>query len=122
MIAAIPDEIEAVFARGDLIAAVAQDCNNSEVLMLAWMNRDALAETLSTGGVTYWSRSRNQLWRKGESSGHLQQVMEIFYDCDADALLLKVDQTGAACHNGTRSCFVNVLESASEKAPPKDLN
>ena len=73
--------------------------------MVAWMNQEALEKTLLTGNVTYWSRSRNQLWVKGESSGHTQRLISIRYDCDGDALLLEVDQTGAACHTGERSCF-----------------
>ena len=111
----LPSTIEAVFSSGQLIAAIAQDHVNNQVLMLAWMNRDALIETLQTGEVTYWSRSRNQLWKKGETSGHTQQLREIFYDCDADALLMKVEQIGAACHNGTRTCFVNSLDIMNEK-------
>ena len=110
----IPAELEAIFATGQLVAAIAQDCENGEVLMLAWMNRDSLAETLRSGQVTYWSRSRNQLWKKGETSGHTQQLVEISYDCDADALLMKVQQVGAACHNGTRSCFVNSVAFSAE--------
>jgi len=110
MIATVPDEIEAVFARGDLIAAVAQDCKNSEVLMVAWMNREALLLTLTTSRVTYWSRSRSELWEKGLTSGNTQKLCAISYDCDGDAVLLKVDQNGAACHTGERSCFYNGIE------------
>lgn len=101
----IPAEISAHFAAGTLIAAIAQDYSSKEVLMVAWMNQEALEQTLRTGSVTYWSRSRNQLWVKGESSGHTQRLISIRYDCDGDALLLEVDQTGAACHTGERSCF-----------------
>jgi phosphoribosyl-AMP cyclohydrolase len=101
----IPPEIEAIFDRGDLVAAIAQDCENSQVLMLAWMNRESLQLTLDTLQVTYWSRSRNELWSKGATSGHTQKLCAISYDCDGDALLLKVEQTGAACHTGSRSCF-----------------
>ena len=101
----IPAEISAHFAAGTLIAAIAQDYSSKEVLMVAWMNQEALEQTLRTGSVTYWSRSRNQLWVKGESSGHTQKLISIRYDCDGDALLLEVDQTGAACHTGERSCF-----------------
>jgi phosphoribosyl-AMP cyclohydrolase len=111
MSATLPTEVEEIFSRGDLVAAIAQDFANGEVLMMAWMNRDALIATLESGKVTYWSRSRNQLWRKGETSGHTQKLVEIFYDCDGDALLIKVDQTGAACHNGTRTCFVRPLSN-----------
>ena len=113
-LANIPDEMESIFSAGDLIAAIAQDYENNEVLMLAWMNRDSLLETLRSGEVTYWSRSRKQLWKKGETSGHTQRLVEIFYDCDADAVLMKVDQTGAACHNGTRCCFVNAISLKNE--------
>jgi len=101
----IPEEVSAHFAAGTLIAAIAQDYSNREVLMIAWMNQEALEQTLETGDVTYWSRSRNQLWVKGESSGHTQRLISMRYDCDGDALLLEVDQSGAACHTGERSCF-----------------
>ena len=93
------------FDHDGLVAAVAQQHDTGEVLMLAWMNRDAVAETLATGWVCYWSRSRRTLWRKGETSGHVQRLVELRVDCDGDALLLRVDQTGAACHTGQRSCF-----------------
>jgi phosphoribosyl-AMP cyclohydrolase len=93
------------FDRDGLVAAVAQQHDTGEVLMLAWMNRDAVEETLATGRVCYWSRSRKKLWRKGETSGQAQRLVELRVDCDGDALLLLVDQTGAACHTGTRSCF-----------------
>jgi len=93
------------FGSDGLIPAVAQQHDSGEVLMLAWMNRDAVAETLKTGRVCYWSRSRKQLWRKGESSGHVQRLIELRVDCDGDALLVRVDQSGVACHTGTRSCF-----------------
>ncbi|MFQ5645781.1 MAG: phosphoribosyl-AMP cyclohydrolase [bacterium] len=88
-----------------LIPAVIQDYRNNEVLMLAYMNGESLQKTLETGKCTYYSRSRQQLWLKGETSGHFQQVREIYYDCDVDTLLIKVDQTGAACHTGERTCF-----------------
>jgi phosphoribosyl-AMP cyclohydrolase len=93
-----------------LIPAIVQDVTNSEVLMLAYMNSESLALTLSTGKATYWSRSRNELWVKGATSGHYQDVHSISLDCDGDALLLKVTQTGAACHTGDRSCFHTPLE------------
>lgn len=92
-----------------LIPAIAQQFDSGEVLMLAWMNRVALDETLTTGRVCYWSRSRGCLWRKGESSGQVQQLKELRIDCDGDTLLLLVDQTGPACHSGRRSCFYNAL-------------
>jgi phosphoribosyl-AMP cyclohydrolase len=110
MVHQIPLEVEAIFNRGELVAAIAQDCESSQVLMLAWMNRNALQLTLDTLQVTYWSRSRNELWMKGASSGHTQRLCDISYDCDGDALLLKVEQTGAACHTGTRSCFAREIK------------
>lgn len=94
-----------------LIAAVAQQFDSGEVLMLAWMNRAALEETLATGQACYWSRSRQSLWRKGETSGCIQVVKEVRLDCDGDALLLLVDQTDAACHTGRRSCFYHRLDN-----------
>jgi phosphoribosyl-AMP cyclohydrolase len=93
------------FDRDGLVAAVAQQHDTGEVLMLAWMNRQSVAETLATGRVCYWSRSRQKLWRKGDSSGHVQRLVELRVDCDGDAVLLLVDQTSAACHTGQRSCF-----------------
>ena len=88
-----------------LVAAVAQQHDTGEVLMLAWMNRDAVEETLRTGRACYWSRSRRALWRKGETSGQVQRLVEMRLDCDGDAVLLLVDQRGVACHTGRRSCF-----------------
>ncbi len=93
-----------------LIPAIVQDFTNNEVLMLAYMNSESLALTLSTGKATYWSRSRNELWVKGATSGHYQDVQSVALDCDGDALLVKVIQTGAACHTGDRSCFHTPLE------------
>lgn len=94
-----------------LVAAIAQDVVSSEVLMLAWMNRESLQLTLSTGDAHYWSRSRQALWMKGETSGHIQHVRELRLDCDGDALLLKVEQVGGiACHTGRRRCFYQLLE------------
>lgn len=93
------------FNADGLVPAIAQDATNGEVLMMAWMNRETLAETLKTGHVTYWSRSRQAVWRKGETSGHTQKLVEAWVDCDGDTLLLKVQQTGPACHTGARSCF-----------------
>lgn len=93
-----------------LIPAIVQDVTNNEVLMLAYMNAESLALTLSTGKATYWSRSRNELWIKGATSGHYQDVHSVALDCDGDALLLKVTQTGAACHTGDRTCFHTPLE------------
>jgi phosphoribosyl-AMP cyclohydrolase len=91
---------------GGLVPAVAQDADTGEVLMLAWMNREAFEETVRTGRAVYYSRSRGRLWRKGEESGHVQEVREVYVDCDADTVLLKVKQLGgAACHEGYKSCF-----------------
>ena len=96
---------------GGLVPAVAQDADTGEVLMLAWMNREAFEETVRTGRAVYFSRSRNKLWRKGEESGHVQEVKGVFVDCDADTVLLKVTQLGgAACHEGYKSCFFRKLE------------
>lgn len=95
------------FAKGGgLLPAIAQDAQTGDVLMMAYMNPESYAETLATGRAVYYSRSRNKLWRKGEESGHVQQVQAIYVDCDADTILLKVEQLGgAACHEGYRSCF-----------------
>ena len=88
-----------------LVCAVVQQHDTSEVLMVAWMNDDALAQTLTSGRAVYWSRSRQELWRKGDTSGHVQWVKSAELDCDGDAILLKVDQVGPACHTGTKTCF-----------------
>jgi phosphoribosyl-AMP cyclohydrolase len=93
-----------------LIPAVAQDVQSGEILMLAYMNAESLAATLQTGRATYWSRSRNELWEKGATSGHTQLVHSIAIDCDGDALVIKVEQTGAACHTGDRTCFHRNIE------------
>lgn len=94
-----------------LVPAVAQEAGSGRVLMVAWMNRDALAETAASGCAVYWSRSRNKLWRKGEESGHVQTVREIRLDCDADVVLLTVEQAGGiACHTGRQSCFFRRLD------------
>ena len=93
-----------------LVAAIAQDVTTLEVLMLAWMNRESLQLTLSTGHAHYWSRSRQALWKKGETSGHIQHLKELRLDCDGDAILMKIEQTGGiACHTGRRRCFFNLL-------------
>ena len=94
-----------------VITAIAQDANTNEILMLANMNKEALIKTIETGKAHYWSTSRNQLWFKGESSGHFQEVKEIYVDCDMDAIILKIEQTGAACHEGYRSCFFRKLNT-----------
>ena len=108
------DWLEAIAWNADGLApAVAQDAASGEVLTLAWMNREALERTVETGEATYWSRSRKALWHKGETSGHFQKVVEIRIDCDADAILLRVESVGGiACHTGRRRCFFNKLEGA----------
>jgi phosphoribosyl-AMP cyclohydrolase len=99
------------FAKHELIPVIAQDEATGDVLMLAYMNRAAYEETLQTGRLVYWSRSRRKLWRKGEESGHVQELRSIYFDCDADALLVKVHQIGgAACHEGFRSCFFRQID------------
>jgi phosphoribosyl-AMP cyclohydrolase len=103
---------EVPFDDAGLVAAIAQDAASGRVLTLAWMNREALSRTVETGEAVYWSRSRNKLWRKGEQSGHVQKVLEVRLDCDADAVLLKVaQQSGIACHTGRESCFYRKLEN-----------
>ena len=97
-----------------LIPAIAQDARTGEVLMMAWMNAASVAETLATGRVTYWSRSRGQLWRKGETSGHVQRLVELRVDCDRDCLLVLVEQTGPACHTNRRSCFYTAVRDGRE--------
>ncbi len=111
MTAALPPDLldRLVFDRDGLIPVIAQQHDSGEVLMFAWMNQDALAETIQTGRVCYWSRSRKALWRKGESSGQVQRLVELRLDCDGDVLLARVDQTGVACHTGRRSCFFTAL-------------
>tara|TARA_B100001093_G_C26746897_1_gene979261 strand:- start:1038 stop:1403 length:366 start_codon:yes stop_codon:yes gene_type:complete len=102
--------IEALKFNDDgLIPAIAQQHDTGEVLMMAWMNAESIAETLQTGHVCYWSRSRKSLWRKGESSGNIQKLVEMRFDCDADTLLLMVDQSGPACHTMRRNCFYNAV-------------
>ena len=97
------------FDASGLVPAIAQQHDSGEILMVAWMNRAAIEATLREGQVVYWSRSRMKLWRKGESSGQTQRLVEFLIDCDGDTLLLKVDQTGVACHTGRRSCFYRAL-------------
>ncbi|MFN4172494.1 MAG: phosphoribosyl-AMP cyclohydrolase [Pseudorhodobacter sp.] len=102
------------FDANGLIPAIAQDHATGEVLMMAWMNAESLARTVETGRVTYWSRSRQAFWAKGETSGHLQKLIELRIDCDRDCLLLLVDQTGPACHTMRRSCFYTALRDGEE--------
>lgn len=108
------DAIQAVldairFDKDGLVPAIAQQADTGEVLMMAWMNRDSIVETLKSGRVCYWSRSRGKLWRKGESSGQTQYLADFRWDCDADTVLLLVDQKGVACHTGRRNCFFNAV-------------
>jgi len=103
------------FDDNGLVPAIAQQHDTGEVLMVAWMNRDSIKETLETGQVCYWSRSRQSLWRKGESSGQTQRLISFRIDCDADCLLLQVNQIGVACHTGRRSCFYNEWKDGSFK-------
>lgn len=123
--AALLDSI--AFDAAGLVPAIAQQHDSGEILMMAWMNRAAVAETLSTGRVCYWSRSRRALWRKGESSGQVQRLVELLLDCDGDTLLLRVDQTGVACHTGRRSCFFRAVRQgrlqtvAEPLVPPGEL-
>jgi phosphoribosyl-AMP cyclohydrolase len=98
-----------------LIPAIAQDAESGEVLMMAWMNADAVRQTLETGRVTYWSRSRQSFWIKGETSGHVQELVEFRIDCDRDCLLVIVNQTGAACHTGRRNCFYTLVDNGVER-------
>ena len=102
-----------VFNEVGLIPAIAQQYDTSEVLMLAWMNMDSINKTLITGQVCYFSRSRDALWRKGETSGNTQRLVELRVDCDGDTLLLLVDQTGPACHTGARSCFFRAVREGA---------
>lgn len=115
------------FDSAGLIPAIAQQHDTGEVLMMAWMNREAVQETLATGRVCYFSRSRGRLWRKGESSGQIQRLHELRVDCDGDTVLLLVDQQGVACHTGRRSCFYRaardggLVEIATPLVPPEQL-
>ncbi|MEZ6012196.1 MAG: phosphoribosyl-AMP cyclohydrolase [Hyphomonas sp.] len=105
-----------------LIAAITQDADSGDVLMMAWMNAEALSATLATKRATYWSRSRGELWVKGETSGHVQEVVEVRIDCDQDAVLLKVKQTGGACHTGRASCFYRTVPfDGSALSPDPDM-
>ena len=114
------DASQLTYDDAGLIPAVVQDCGDGQVLMVAYMNEESLDKTLQTGRTWFWSRSRQQYWMKGESSGHVQDVKEIRYDCDADCLLVLVEQTGQACHTMERSCFYRTLWQAQEQAPDRD--
>jgi phosphoribosyl-AMP cyclohydrolase len=110
--AAAPAVIAALKFNSDgLIPAIAQQHDTGEVLMMAWMNPESITESLTTGIVCYWSRSRSKLWRKGESSGQVQKLVDMRWDCDGDTLLLLVDQTGVACHTGRHNCFFNAVRN-----------
>lgn len=98
-------ELDKYFEKGELIPAIVQESGTGQVLMLAYMNRESLKKTIETGYTWFFSRSRNELWNKGETSGHVQKVISIVPDCDADTLLVVVEQTGVACHTGNKSCF-----------------
>lgn len=126
--AAITAALEAItFNDAGLVAAIAQQHDTGEVLMMAWMNADAVRETLTTGRVCYYSRSRGKLWRKGESSGQVQHLKDLRIDCDGDTLLLLVHQEGVACHTGRRSCFFHALRDdaltaiSEPEIPPEEL-
>lgn len=108
-----PDNLK--YDENGLIPAIAQDNLTGEVLMLAWMNRAAVERTFATGRVTYWSRSRSELWQKGKTSGNIQKLVTGHIDCDRDCLLIKVEQTGPACHTGERSCFFTPIDSVKKE-------
>lgn len=109
-----PENIQRFFQKGELIPAVVQEAGSGEVLMLAYMNAESLQKTFETGYTWFYSRSRQQLWNKGATSGHLQKVVDLRADCDDDTLLVIVEQTGPACHTGARSCFFNMLWNGKE--------
>ncbi len=126
--AAVPAVLEAIKFNADgLVPAIAQQYDSGEVLMMAWMNAESIAETLETGRVCYWSRSRGKLWRKGESSGQRQMLKDFRWDCDGDTLLILVEQKGVACHTGRRNCFHNAVRDgepaviAEVEIDPRDL-
>ena len=107
-----PDTLK--LTKDGLIPAIAQDHETGDVLMMAWMNPASLARTLETGRVTYWSRSRQELWAKGDTSGNIQELVDMRVDCDRDCLLMQVKQTGPACHTGRHSCFYTAIRDGSE--------
>ncbi len=108
------DPLTLTYDANGLIPVIAQDHQSREVLMMAWMNADAVARTLDTGRMTYWSRSRQAFWAKGETSGHVQVLVDLRIDCDRDCLLALVDQTGPACHTGRRTCFYTAVREGTE--------
>lgn len=101
------NNLDKYFVKAELVPAIVQDVENGDVLMLAYMNKESLKLTLETGFTWFYSRSRNELWNKGATSGHVQKIIEMYSDCDDDTFLIKVEQTGPACHTGSRSCFFN---------------
>lgn len=109
------NDLDKYFVKSELIPAIAFDVDTKMVLMLAYMNKESLKKTLETGYTWYWSRSRQEFWNKGATSGHLQKVISVFSDCDDDTLLLNVKQTGSACHTGAYSCFFNEMYNEEEK-------
>jgi len=109
------NDLDKYFVKSELIPAIAFDVDTKTVLMLAYMNKESLKKTLETGYTWYWSRSRQEFWNKGATSGHLQKVISVFSDCDDDTLLLNVKQTGSACHTGAYSCFFNEMYNEEEK-------
>ena len=115
------DPASLTFNDAGLIPAIAQDVDSKEVLMLAWMNAQSIAQTLETGRATYWSRSRQAFWIKGETSGHVQELVELRFDCDRDCLLVLVRQTGPACHTGRRNCFFTAVEDGNERELTKPI-
>ena len=108
------DPASLTYNEAGLIPAIAQDAGSGEVLMMAWMNAEAVQRTLETGQVTYWSRSRQEFWIKGATSGHTQKLIDLRIDCDRDCILMEVEQTGAACHTGRRSCFFTAVRDGGE--------
>jgi phosphoribosyl-AMP cyclohydrolase/phosphoribosyl-ATP pyrophosphohydrolase/phosphoribosyl-AMP cyclohydrolase len=106
--------LDKYFVKSDLIPAIVQEESTGEILMLAYMNKESMAKTLETGYTWFWSRSRQEYWNKGAHSGHIQKVQSLEYDCDEDTLLVKVEQIGAACHTGNRSCFYRTLMKKDE--------
>ena len=122
--AAIDQAVAAIqFDAQGLVPAIAQQHDSGEILMMAWMDRDAVAETMRTGRVCYWSRSRKAPWRKGDTSGHIQELVELRIDCDGDTLLAEVEQTGVACHTGRHSCFFRAIRNGElEEIAPVDID
>ncbi len=116
------DPSQLTYTSDGLIPAIAQDHESGEVLMMAWMNQEAVKRTLETGRVTYWSRSRQSFWVKGESSGHVQKLVDFRIDCDRDCLLVLVEQTGPACHTNRRSCFYTAVRDGKEVELMKPMN